>query len=347
MENTQAPEAPEIRCPICHDSFSRNFTLKRHMVRIHGCTYEEYIHNNSSINDNNSSINDNNSSINDNNSSINDNNSSNNHILIDKTNKEYKCTKCHKCLYTNWYLKKHMEKCQGIKDGLSCEYCYKLFSHEKSRYKHYKICKAKKEIDSKALVPILTDNIPTGSTINNSQIATNINNTNIENQNNNTQNNIIVVYNSSGTDFNREHINQEAFMKKILEMVQPHIDRSFVLDYGRELFNNPQNKCIKKDSLKSGHTEVHVGDNKWEHKLDRALYPKLVNDLANNLSELIYTNRNNIPKKWFEQIIAFLDYMADDGYVNTDDKEKTKRIGQDFKMLAKELKLVIYEVTKK
>ncbi|MFZ9258233.1 MAG: hypothetical protein ACO27D_02615, partial [Candidatus Fonsibacter ubiquis] len=195
------------------------------------------------------------------------------------------------------------------------------------------------------------ENIPVGSTINNSQIATNINNiqeqTNIQNQNNNTQNNIIVVYNSSGTDYKREHINQEAFMKKILEMVQPHVDRSIVLDYGRELFNNPQNKCIKKDSLKSGHSEVHVGDNKWELKLDRALYPKLVNDLANNLSEMVYTNRNNIPKKWFEQIIGFLDYMADDGYINSDDKEKTKRIEQDFKMLAKELKLVIYEVTKK
>ncbi|MEN9446469.1 MAG: hypothetical protein RL728_981, partial [Bacteroidota bacterium] len=258
--------------------------------------------------------------------------------------------KCHKCLYTNWYLKKHMEKCKGIRDNLSCEYCHKLFSHERSRFGHYKICEAKKEADSKALVPISLENIPVASTINNSQIATNINNiqeqTNIENQNNNTQNNIIVVYNSSGTDFKKEHINQEAFMKKILQMVQPYVDRSIVLDYGRELFNNPENKCIKKDSLKSGHTEVHVGDNKWELKLDRALYPKLVNDLANNLSEMVYTNRNNIPKKWFEQIIAFLDYMADDGYVNTDDKEKTKRIGQDFKMLAKELKLVIYEVTK-
>jgi hypothetical protein len=245
-----------------------------------------------------------------------------------------------------------MEKCQGIKDNLSCEYCHKLFSHERSRFGHYKICKAKKEADSKALVPISTENIPVGSTINNSQIATNIHNniqeqTNIQNQNNNTQNNIIVVYNSSGTDYKREHINQEAFMKKILEMVQPHVDRSIVLDYGRELFNNPQNKCIKKDSLKSGHSEVHVGDNKWELKLDRALYPKLVNDLANNLSEMVYTNRNNIPKKWFEQIIGFLDYMADDGYINSDDKEKTKRIEQDFKMLAKELKLVIYEVTKK
>jgi len=129
-------------------------------------------------------------------------------------------------------------------------------------------------------------------------------------------------------------------------MVQPNTDRSIVLDYSRELFTNPANKCIKKDDLKSGHSEVHIGDNKWEIKLDKALYPKLVSDLANNLSEVVYTNRNNIPKNWFDKIINFLDYMAEDGYINTDDKDKKKRMEQDFKILAKELKLIIYEVTR-
>ena len=352
MDNTTAPEAPEIRCPICDDVFSRPYCLKRHMVRIHGYTYDEYIthissnitQNSSSITQSSSNTTQSSSNITHNSSTIHNNSHQNNDIITDK---EYKCTKCFKCFNRNWSLQRHLIGCKGIKDCLSCEYCHTLFSHVKSRFKHYKVCLAKKEIDSKALIPfqdkkeITTQVASTIKNIHGYNIDTQ---NNIQNQQNN--NNIIVVYNSSGTDFKKEHINQEAFIKKILQMVQPHIDRSFVLDYGRELFNNPQNQCIKKDDLKSGHSEVHIGDNRWELKLDRTLYPKLVNDIANNLSEIVYTNRSKIPKQWFERIIGFLDYMAEDGYINSEDREKKKRIEQDFKLLAKELKLIIYEVTK-
>ncbi|MFZ9343477.1 MAG: C2H2-type zinc finger protein, partial [Candidatus Nanopelagicaceae bacterium] len=165
MENLQAPEAPIIRCPICYDTFSRNFTMKRHMVRIHGYTYEEYIAHNSNDLIYNSNDITHNSHTEPNNSHLN---------IKTITSKEYKCIKCFKCFDRNWSLRRHMEKCKGIKDRFSCEYCNSLFSHEKSRFGHYKICKAKKEVDSKALVPISTENIPVGSTINNSQIATNI-----------------------------------------------------------------------------------------------------------------------------------------------------------------------------
>jgi 5-methylcytosine-specific restriction endonuclease McrA len=40
-----------------------------------------------------------------------------------------------------------MKKCQGIKDPLSCEYCHKRFTHEKSRYKHFRICEIKNKKD--------------------------------------------------------------------------------------------------------------------------------------------------------------------------------------------------------
>ncbi|MFZ9377068.1 MAG: hypothetical protein ACO25K_08085, partial [Candidatus Fonsibacter ubiquis] len=239
------------------------------------------------------------------------------------------------------------EKCKGLKDPLSCEYCHSIFSHEKSRFAHYKICKTKKEIDSKALVTVSsTPSNQTATTISN-QAADTINNINTQN-NIQTQNNqnIIVVYNPSGTEFTKEHINHDAFIQRLLQMVQPNADRNMVLDYGRQIFTNPVNQCIKKEDLKSGHSEVHVGDNKWEMKLDKALYPKLASDLANNLSEVVYTNRNNIPKRWFDKIVNFLDYMADDGYINTDNKEDKKRIEQEYSMLAKELRLIMYEVSR-
>lgn len=42
-----------------------------------------------------------------------------------------------------------MEKCKGIIDKFSCQYCKKQFKHERCRFSHYKICKTKKEIDER------------------------------------------------------------------------------------------------------------------------------------------------------------------------------------------------------
>ena len=101
MEKPIAPEAPEIRCPICDDTFSRLYCLKRHMVRIHGYTYEEYIHNNTNNNPNNTN------NIHNNTNNIPKNTNNIQTEAIDTQNdKENRCPKCEKCLYAKWYLKK-------------------------------------------------------------------------------------------------------------------------------------------------------------------------------------------------------------------------------------------------
>ncbi len=338
-----APMAPEIKCNICDCNFSKQYNLKRHMLRIHGIEEDTELHNfSSNLHKNSRNLHNNSRNLHNNSSNIHKNSSNINDM---KTDNKFECSKCNKSLYAKWYLLKHMEKCQGIKDGFTCEYCNKMFSHDKSKYRHYKICKTKKEVDSKALITLPTGQVAPTNISN--QTADTINNINTQN-NIQTQNNqnIIVVYNPSGTDFTKEHINHDAFIKRILQMVQPNADRNIVLDYGREIFTNPVNQCIKKEDLKCGHSEVHVGDNKWELKLDKALYPKLASDLANNLSEVVYTNRNNIPKRWFDKIVNFLDYMADDGYINTDNRDEKRRIEQEYNMLAKELRLIMYEFSR-
>ena len=338
MENIQAPEAPKIKCPICYDPFSRNYTLKRHMVRIHGYTYDEYIHNNTNDLYNNT----------------NDIHKNTNNIdtkEIDTQNdKEYRCKKCDKCLYANWYLTKHMEKCKGIRDKNSCEYCHKIFKHDNSRFGHYKICKVKKERDATALIPYeaSTNELDNIHTINNNiqtqnNIDTQNNTTNNIDTQNNTQN-IIVVYHQDNIEYLKDHIGEEAI--EYIKKMYPRVDRRIVMDYSKRLFERPENQCVQKKNLKMGHSDVHIGNNEWEAAMDKSIYPKLACGVANHMSDYLYAKRDQLRKEAFEKIISFVDYMADEGYINTDDKEKEKGILREYQMFVKELKMIIYNKTK-
>ena len=223
-----------------------------------------------------------------------------------------------------------------MEKSFSCDQCHKKFKNNKSIYVHKQICKGQ------ALVPKSSSGDQIAETINNT--------TNIENQQNNhiqTQNNqnVIVVYNPAGTEFKTDHIRQDAFIKRILETIRPGINHNMVLDYGREILTHPKNKCIQKKSLKEGYSKVHMGENKWNLKMDNKVYPQLASNLANDLSELVYTNQTKIPKQWFKRMIDFLDYMSDEGYINTEDEEQKHQIEKEFSFLVRELKLVIYDIT--
>jgi len=350
MENSQAPEAPDIRCPICYDSFSRNFTMKRHMVRIHGYTYEEYIHNNTNDihNNTNDLYNNTNDIYNNTNNIYKNTNNIDTEEIETKNDKEYRCKKCDKCLYAKWYLTKHMEKCKGIRDKHSCEYCHKIFKHDNSRFGHYKICKVKKERDATALIPYepLTNEPMNVNTINNN-IQTQ-NNNNIQTQNNiDTQNNtqnIIVVYHQDNIEYLKDHIGEEAL--EYIKKMYPRVDRRIVMDYSKRLFDRPENQCVQKKNLKMGHSDVHIGNNEWEAAVDKSIYPKLACGVANHMSDYLHTKRDQLRKEAFDKIISFVDYMADEGYINTEDKEKEKRILREYQMFVKELKMIIYNKTK-
>lgn len=339
--------APKCICKICDCTFSKPFNLRRHLLRIHGYEDEEQITQNSSkitqISSNVTQI------------------SSNIDSSISSLSKcSYKCQKCNKEFSRKWSLQRHIDKCMGQVDLLSCEYCDKLFSHEKSRFKHYKICEKKKEAEEnpeafrKGKELVLTDgnvgklktvleNITHSSVSSIETQNNNIHMETIDTQNNiQTQNNqnIILVYNPENIEFIRDHIGDEAM--NYIKRMYPSVDKRMVMDYSKRLFDLPQNRCIRKQDLKSGHSDVHVGENVWEKVSDKVLYPQLACNVANNMSDYLNVKRDLLRKEAFEKIIRFVDYMADEGYINTDNQEREKYILQEYKSFARELKLIIF-----
>jgi hypothetical protein len=149
MNNNITLKELKTYCNICDKHYNKFYNLKRHMLTIHGYTFEEYIngiHQNNQPDSNNIQQN-----------SIN--------IEIDTqhiSNKQHICNKCSKNFARNWNLQKHMKICKGIVDKYSCMYCHKKFKHDNSRFSHYKICKAKKEqeelIIKKEQYKIIDDN---------------------------------------------------------------------------------------------------------------------------------------------------------------------------------------------
>ena len=329
MEKSQAPTAPEIRCPICDDTFCRGFTMKRHMVRIHGYTYEEYIHNNTvNIHNNIGNIHNNTGNI---------PNNTGNEIDI-QNDKEYRCKKCDKCLYAKWYLTKHMEKCKGIRDKYSCEYCHKTFTHDTSRFKHYKICKSKKEIDSKSLVPV-TDTPQAIS----QQVASTINNVSGDQNNNNTQNNIvnILTFPQSGDknfDFVCDQITK-ATMKALLNASStPFIGFNKFIG---TVMENPQNRIVHKTNPNSTYSKIHVGDGKWEFAHDDDVFPVITHHMTTAALSKVNEMKDDMKlvKELYLKLEPFRNHITD---VNEMDYESS-----EYKNILQRIKLILVNLTRK
>jgi uncharacterized Zn-finger protein len=349
-----APAAPKHTCEHCYHEFTKRYNLLRHMERIHNInTTVELTKNSHPITKNSHPLTKNSHPLTKNSHPLTKN--SHPDILEEQNSNtdEHRCPMCDKVFTRGWYLTKHIETCNGSKNIYECEYCKTEFKHKRSRFKHYTICKIKKELDAKALVPVTTSSdtlIPVSEedkvkAINNHNV--NNHNSTIETQNNiQTQQNIIIVYNGENTQFKTHHID-DAMIQRILQHAHPEVNRKVITEYTREILSLPENQCIKKGDIKSGHTEIHKGDNEWELDLDQNIYPKLASNVANNMSEYLYTKRDQLRKEAFDKLIRFTDYMTDEGYANIDDEEKEKQILKEYKLLVKELKLVVFSKTRK
>jgi hypothetical protein len=322
MENPTAPIGSGTRCDICDCTFSKPYNLRRHQLRIHGIEFEELTQKNSNLSQKNSNLSQKNSNLSQKNSNL---------VSSDYEN-TLQCDKCCKTFTAHWYLVKHKEKCKGKNNAYQCEYCNCIFKHEKSRFRHYKTCKEKLEAEAKTV-----------TIKNHCQEADVINNTHIENQNNHTQN-IILVYKPENMEFIKDHIGESAldYIKKIY----PNIDQRMMVDYSKRILDLPENRCIKKDDLKVGYSDVHIGENQWEKTSDEHVYPVLACSLANDMSSYINERRSKMKKDVFEKVIGFVDYMSDKGYMSTDDKSYEKKMLKEFKVFVKELKMVVFNKTK-
>jgi hypothetical protein len=134
----------DYECKLCDKKYARKFTLERHLVGIHGFSWEEYLRAISENVDGNSINNPSNSINNPDNGNQNPSNGNN----PDNSINVFKCNDCKKTFTRNWSLKKHKEICKGLQTTV-CEYCKKKLSCMKSKKRHLKICKIKKEYDKK------------------------------------------------------------------------------------------------------------------------------------------------------------------------------------------------------
>jgi hypothetical protein len=278
---------------------------------------------------------------------------------IPSTNSPFTCKKCCKTFTTLRWMKHHDIKCKGVVDSHTCEYCKTIFSNPCNKYRHLKTCKKKKEVDQMALVPTNTaksagtvpgsENGCLVNNITNNFETQNNNNTNIQNQQNNNVN--IIVFNPNDMQFLTDHIDIEKITKMIArdtrrpeERQEP---RAIISTYGRDLLGRPENKCIQKKNLRANYAKVHMGKNKWKSMLDQDVYPKLACNIANTFQSFLHSCtddvKTNIRLYVRERMIPFLDYMAEQGYCN--DEERAQHVMEQFNALVQELRLVTFDLT--
>jgi hypothetical protein len=110
------------------------------------------------------------------------------------------------------------------------------------------------------------------------------------------------VYNTKEGEpiqFNHSHIDPKK-MKKFLipgEKVNAERMTNAIREWTGQLLSNEDNKCVKKTNIRSSHSQVHVGENKWVCRLDKEIYPHLMNNIANDFSDFFNDNyRRNVYK---------------------------------------------------
>jgi hypothetical protein len=155
-----------------------------------------------------------------------------------------------------------------------------------------------------------------------------------------------VVYNPNASEsiqFNHGHIDPKK-MKKFLipgDDVQPERLTNVVRQWTQQLLSNDENKCVKKTNIRAAHSQVHVGNNNWESRLDKEVYPHLMNNIANDFSDFF---NENYRRSVYKALDEFIDYMASDGYCS---KDSDKLIQNSYKTLVKELKLRMFDLSKR
>jgi hypothetical protein len=268
---------------------------------------------------------------------------------VQNVSTQLQCDKCCKVFVRRYHMTRHIKNCKGPVSSLQCQYCNKLFKHASGKSAHCKICPVKAELDSKALVVVLETPVAVAASV--PQIVTNnidTVQTQIQTQNNThiqTQNNInIVVYTNDdeGMTFRNDHIDTKR-MKKLLipgdDKIEPEKLSGVVRDYAKQLLACKENQCVKKTNMRSSHSHVHVGNDTWESRQDKDVYPNMMNNISNDFSGFLHLNYK---AKFYKTLDKFIDYMASDGYCA--DEEMSKEIEKCFKNNVAELKLIIFDI---
>jgi len=236
---------------------------------------------------------------------------------------ENQCEKCEKILSNKKNYRNHIKKCKGKINPLGCLYCKKEFRYKSNKSNHQKICKAKEIIHEKPIILNIIEN------------------QNINTQNNiETQNNNIIIFASETGDM--EFVKTPEFTKKLKTFLSGCNYIENIKNYNKEILSIKENQCVKKTNLRSSTSKVYIGHNKWETKNDADIYPAIACNLADDMCNVIMGLKQRDRYKVIERV---LDCLADNGYINDTD-EKQKEMEDNFKNIVKDLKLVIYDLTR-
>ena len=337
-------------CEYCDYKSNRRYNLTQHVVIKHIdsgnfgnasdaplCNPNYAKDNPNSTKDNPNSTKDNPNSTKDNPDSTKDNPDStkDNPSIIDRN----QCDKCEK-VFAKYYTKvKHIKTCKGKINPLQCQICDEIFTLAPAKYRHQKKCIAKDTEKKKEEMNIHT-------LIENQNIENNITN-NVNNNINNVSNshntqNINLISFSTDVD-NCNFVKTEAFHKKIRRLLKRYTSEiQMIKDYNKELYSIKDNQCIKKTNLRSMHTKVHIGNNKWVTRRDKDVYPQLVANYANDLCNMIIKENN---REKYRNLEKKLDYFTDGGYIN-DTEDKQREITNEYNDAIQDIKVFSYDENK-
>uniref|UniRef100_A0A6C0CUI0 C2H2-type domain-containing protein n=1 Tax=viral metagenome TaxID=1070528 RepID=A0A6C0CUI0_9ZZZZ len=241
-----------------------------------------------------------------------------------KGNKEYKCDMCYKYFSYLKTLKRHTAICKKIQHPYECMNCHKQFACSSSLCVHRKGC------TSTALITTPSGTVPNNNNIHAHTIDT-LNNNIIQNQQNieqqNNQNITINVFPTSlHTDYSIDtsHIDEATLKKNIKhQSIYEAVGTSL-----RMVLENRDNLPVKKKSIKSNYSYVHLGEDRWEMRKDKEIYGMISFHISRCIQVYLDGKNLNQLKKYYQEATEALEFAATDNMADLEREyvQKAKRI---------------------
>jgi len=239
-----------------------------------------------------------------------------------------KCMSCYKLFTSKYYLQKHSVMCNGKEHPLQCYDCKRILSSRSSLAHHRKTCKG-----SQIMVQQPPPSILPQPTIQN---ATHINNIQI---NNNIQVNVL-PFPTSIEDLNYDFITDKISNTIIKNIINKTANKFIRFNnFVGKVFENPQNRVIKKHNPKQSHSMIHTGDGKWEIAHDSIVFPLLTHHITTAaLQKLDKVKKDKeISRQLMYSLDDFIKYVED---INQENFNQT-----EYNAVLQRIKIMIVNLT--
>jgi len=242
----------------------------------------------------------------------------------------YKCPSCYKSFQWKKNYNKHIIICNGKEHPYQCLECKKSFSSRSSLAHHRKTCKGCPIIPAPNQESIASTSVPTiqnANQINNIQINNNIQVT-------------VLPFPTSIEDLNYDFITDKitnTIMKNIMNKTTNKFIR--LNNFIGKVFENPQNRVIKKSNPKQSHSMIHTGDGNWEFAHDSIVFPLLTHHLTT--AALQKLDKVKKDKEITKQLI----YSLDDFIKYIEDINQENFNQQEYNAVLQRIKIMIVNLT--